>query len=191
MAPKGSTTPAKNKGTPAKKGASPAAKKAKASEEEEAVEAVAAPEAQDPPQAVAEGEEGEEGAAAGAAEAGGEGAAPAPAASGGLPPLTITDVLVCDHRDTVALLNHFQQYAERDDKLMLEKARARACVSVCGVVGGGSGAGARGWVGGRGRVLAWQPRGGGGAEGRRVGAPPHAHSTRAPTHPPSPPACRS
>ncbi|KAL4452155.1 hypothetical protein ABPG75_007817 [Micractinium tetrahymenae] len=43
------------------------------------------------------------------------------AAANLLPELTITDVLLADHRDTVALLKHFEEIAGGQDKLMMEK----------------------------------------------------------------------
>ncbi|PSC71089.1 hemerythrin [Micractinium conductrix] len=43
------------------------------------------------------------------------------AAVGGLPQMTITDVLLGDHRDTVALLKHFEDISASGDKLAMEK----------------------------------------------------------------------
>jgi len=43
------------------------------------------------------------------------------AATNALPQPTLVDILLGDHRDTVALLKHFEQVSKSDDKLMLEK----------------------------------------------------------------------
>ena len=82
-----------------------------------------------PPENEAQVEEGVEGeeeggedqpAAGGQEEAGEEAEAPAAQAKAragkggkGLPAVKITDLLLCDHRDTVALINHFQKVAWR------------------------------------------------------------------------------
>ncbi|EFN55052.1 hypothetical protein CHLNCDRAFT_134918 [Chlorella variabilis] len=135
MAPK---SPASNKKPAAGSPKQKSPKKAK-TEEEELPAAVAAAEEEEEAEVDVGEEEEEAGDVEGGPAAGegpatrtrakDEGAAPASAAkqtakvaaTNALPQPTIVDILLGDHRDTVALLKHFDEVSGSGDKLMLEK----------------------------------------------------------------------